>query len=782
MAGTLSIYAQTSVTGTITDAHTHTPVAGATVVVPHTSIATISDSRGQFVLSSKHIFNTIVVSSIGYTPQQLNVENGSTNLDISFVPAANLLSPVEVQSVKQAQSISTLTNADLNRFSGLNIQDALNTIPGVNMQSRTPWGGQRIILRGYYPSVDNGRNNSANFAGLGYQLYIDNIPVTDATGTTVMDDIDFANLGKVEVIKGPSPLYGSYIAGAVNLFTQRPASNQSSIEQQVIGGSYGLFRTNTTVQTSSGNTELRVNYGHQTYGGFRPHSGSAKDYVALTTNTTVSAKQSIATYFSYNNSREELAGEIDSADFYARKAISNDFYVLNNSHVNIESFRTGITSRYQFNKSITNESTVFATGSTLNQAFAHGFTKNQNFSFGGRTAFRFQAVSGNLNGTLGASFIRTNQDAHGNFIPPFVHPPFTPTTTPNIPSAARNYAMNYNVFTQWTFALPEQLSLVAGGSLNFMEFGTQNLLNNGTIYLDNPILVKVFKPTFTPDVSLIKVFNTNFSVYGSVSTGYAPPTLSQMTTTAGVVNQNLKPEKAIQYEIGTKGSAGAGKKLSYQVALFDLVVTDRLIQQTANSVSFYTNASKQRNVGAEAYISYAAINNKDAAITLLRPWLSYSYSHFTYINFQNHGKATSGGDTLLADYSGYKVAAVPADVLNIGLDVMTKGGFYLNVTYRYTDKAPITFDNQHYMKTYNLLSARIGYKKQLGNHFNADVFAGGDNLLGTTYYSFLFIGQNIRELAQSTDPYISGGGGDGYILPAPYKATFYGGASLRYSF
>src|SRR5947209_5074053 len=82
-----------------------------------------------------------------------------------------------------------------------------------------------FTLRGYYPSTDNGRSNSENFAGLGYQLYLNNIPVTDATGTTVMDDIDFLNIGKVEVIKGPSPLYGSYIAGAVNLYTPRSMPN-----------------------------------------------------------------------------------------------------------------------------------------------------------------------------------------------------------------------------------------------------------------------------------------------------------------------------------------------------------------------------------------------------------------------------------------------------------------------------------------------------------------------------------------------------------------------------
>ena len=86
------------------------------------------------------------------------------------------------------------------------------------------------------------------------------------------------------------------------------------------------------------------------------------------------------------------------------------------------------------------------------------------------------------------------------------------------------------------------------------------------------------------------------------------------------------------------------------------------------------------------------------------------------------------------------------------------------------------------MKSYNLLSAKIGYKQQFGPHFGLDAFLGADNLLGSTYYSFIFVGQNIQELGQGSDPYITNGGGDGYILPAPYKATVYGGATLKYSF
>ncbi len=56
--------------------------------------------------------------------------------------------------------------------------------------------------------------------------------------------------------------------------------------------------------------------------------------------------------------------------------------------------------------------------------------------------------------------------------------------------------------------------------------------------------------------------------------------------------------------------------------------------------------------------------------------------------------------------------------------------------------------------------------------------AGGDNLGGSTYYTFLFVGPNYKGLAQGPD----GGTGDGYILPGIPNARFYANAGLSYAF
>ncbi len=48
------------------------------------------------------------------------------------------------------------------------------------------------------------------------KAYWNNMPLTNAEGVTVLDDVDFAYVTNVEVIKGPAAtMYGGGVGGAV---------------------------------------------------------------------------------------------------------------------------------------------------------------------------------------------------------------------------------------------------------------------------------------------------------------------------------------------------------------------------------------------------------------------------------------------------------------------------------------------------------------------------------------------------------------------------------------
>src|ERR1700755_1319711 len=103
------------------------------------------------------------------------------------------------------------------------------------MQRRAVSSGQNFNIRGYGNGTGGTGRMSSNFDGQGYKVYLNGIPITDAEGITLMDDLDFASIGNVEIIKGPSgTLFGQAIAGAVNLKTITPEKGKTIIGQEVL--------------------------------------------------------------------------------------------------------------------------------------------------------------------------------------------------------------------------------------------------------------------------------------------------------------------------------------------------------------------------------------------------------------------------------------------------------------------------------------------------------------------------------------------------------------------
>lgn len=751
-------HAQQRVRGTVVDAHTYTPLPGATITGDDGKTV-VADENGIFEWTAGA---TLTVSNVGYLDRTLTVKPSRTALLVFMEPSGYQLNTIKVTGwsagkkdgqLDVAKSVGILTTKDLNRGNGLYLENALNLLAGVDMQSRTTSGGQRISIRGY--------GNNTNFNGQGAQVYLDNIPLTDATGTTLLDDIDFTTIGKAEVFKGPqSSLYGSGIAGTVVLHTLQPPPGQTRVVEDNTVGSYGLWRNNTRIETAGTTASVFFNYGHQESNGFRTNSADRKDYLLFSGRFFNGERSTLSTYFSYAHSVEQLAGEMTDSIFYHRIVWSDPAYLANRSLVDIESFRTGATDEYKIDPHFSNLTTVFMNGYTLNQPFAHGLTDNQAFTFGGRTGFVYAGKG--VNGILGAQFEKTvafNKSYN-----------LTNDTLGTMRGDLQNGSMTYNVYTEWKFTLPEQFILTAGASLNFTEFGITDMMS-GVPGHANQSGYKHFSPALTPRLSLLKGLGQHLSIYADVSAGYTPPPTSDVVIAAiGKVNTGLDPERGIQYELGAKGDL-LHRKLSFQLALFDLDVNDKITPETVPAApptptyTYYVNVGRQQDLGAELSVSYALLDDRRSAITLLRPFLTYAWSDFRYRDF----KSDNNDNAQTVSYSGNKVAGVAPSVLNLGLDLETQPGFYAYVTYRYVGRVPYTFDNLNYARAFSLLSAKVGYKQTLARRLTLDVAGGGDNLLSNTVYSFLFYSGN---LAGTTDP---------HFLPLPYNATWYGSLKLAYA-
>jgi iron complex outermembrane recepter protein len=786
--------------GKVTDAATGKTLSGATVSFSQKNTV-VSNSTGAFSLGCKSP-DVISISFVGYKTFRQKITDCNSFLNIALEAAETNLNEVEITATSnknktllfQPASIAKISLTEIKRGTGLFLDDVINTnVPGVQMQKRSVSGGQSFNIRGYGNGARGTRGISSNFDGQGYKVYLNGIPVTDAEGITLMDDIDFGSVGNVEIIKGPSgTLYGLAIAGVVNLKTIKAEKNKTSAGQDVLIGNYGLQRYTTHFKTGTENSSILLNYGHQKSDGFSAHAASKKDFVNITGDFNPDKKQNISAYFGYSNSYDERSGELTIDQYEAGDYSGNIEYIKRNAHSKAISFRAGLGHTYTFSEKLTNTTTVFGTSLVTDASSAGGFTDKTTANYGVRTSFDTKFTAGNnvvITGITGAEI--QNQkgqlQTYGMVKDPRDTQPVWMIGNPYyiIGATTSNVATvttTGSYFTEWTATFLNDFSVTAGIGLSNMKIRLDDKFYVAATPDKTRQYDTTYKNLFSPHLALNKVFNKNVSLYASYNRGYKAPVSSYFfipyvvgQSQAGIVNKNLQPEIGDQFEIGSKGSL-LQQKLIYQLGIFKTVFSKKMtavavpFNSTTTLFSYITNGGKQDDKGIEALVKYTAFEKSLSVIRKVSLFANAAYSDFKYKNFsfQTIGKTVSlpqKDSAFTIDYSDKEVAGVPKFAGNAGMDIDFAAGIYANITYQYKDRMPITSTNTLYSKSYNLLNAKIGFRRSFSTHVDLDLFLGTDNITNIQFPYMVFVNQLP----------------DAYV-PAPRHANVYGGLNMQYNF
>ncbi len=787
---------QTNINAKVLDAFTQKPLAGASIIIGDKKMSTNNNGGFTYQCNAKE---TIKISYVGYETKIENNKNCNPNFIIYLTPLVLTLDEVEVTNstnsnktlLYQPAAITNLNTTDIKRGSGLFFDDAIQTnVPGVQMARRSVGGGQQFNIRGYGNGVRGKNGASSNFDGQGSKVYLNGIPVTDAEGITTMDDIDFGSIASAEIVKGPAgSLYGLAIAGAINLKTVAPEKGKTSLDQAFITGNYGLRRNTSTFQTANNNTSLLVNYGHQEVEGFTIHNASRKDYANVINVSTPSDKQTVSTYFGYSNSYDQRAGELTITQYETNDYSGNIDYIKRDGHSNVITFRAGITNSYKLNEHLTSNTTVFGTSFTSNASSAAGWTEKATGNYGIRATLDSKFELSNqvkLSGITGIESQR--QDAHvvgynmkqnpldtASVWKYEVNPYWVLNATT---SDLNSVSTTSSLFSEWTLSLPKDLSVTAGLGSSNMKITLNDRLNPALTTRPSKF-EKEYAGMVSPHVAINKIINKHISLFASYSKGYKAPvssyfyiTTPAVTTPAtpatGRVNETLNPEIGTQMEYGTKGQI-FDNKLIYEFAYFHTVFENKMtaisVVSPANKsttlYSYVVNGGEQRHYGVEGMIKYNLMSSQNGFIKLISPFANFTKSDFTYANNFTIQKSVMS----IENYTGKQVAGVPNWIVNAGVDMQFKGGFYANLTYNYKDKTPITGLNDFYTTSYNLLNGKLGFSTLIDKHFSLDTYVGATNITNTKYYLMVFANQ-------LPDAY----------LPAPKNAMVFGGINLKYTF
>ncbi|WP_299437268.1 SusC/RagA family TonB-linked outer membrane protein [uncultured Aquimarina sp.] len=241
----MSFFAQSTVTGTVTDAGNGQPIPGVNIILKGTTNGTSSDFDGNYTLSGVNNGDIIEFSYVGFLPQEFSY-SGTDRIDVALQEDAAELEQVVVIGYGSARkkdltgSVSTVTADDFNKGNIVSPENLLNgRVAGVNITAGgAPGSGAAIRIRG-------GGSLAASNDPL---IVIDGLPVNNNVvggSQSILSSINPNNIKSFTVLKDASAaaIYGNRASAGVIIIETIKGSKGLQVDYNFQSGIYTVPET-----------------------------------------------------------------------------------------------------------------------------------------------------------------------------------------------------------------------------------------------------------------------------------------------------------------------------------------------------------------------------------------------------------------------------------------------------------------------------------------------------------------------------------------------------------
>lgn len=650
-------------------------------LIPIISVLLVTEAFAQDRRDTAETLSSVIVRSFYY------------NNPLSETPAA----------------ISLLNRQELNRFNNTSLVAAINTVPGIRMEERSP-GSYRLNIRG--------SSLRAPFGVRNVKVYYNNIPFTDPGGNTFFNQLGYYNFQSLEIIKGPgSSLYGAGTGGVILI---------NSLEEDFTKGasinfSYGSYQTvNRNFKINFGSDDFRntVSFSQLNSEGYRNHTQLERINFNWDAGVKLSDKGKLQASLLYGDLYYQTPGALTYAQYLqnpkaARPAAGpSPSSEAARAAIYTKTFLSGFSYEHQFTSRFSNITSLYAAFSELKNPTIRNYEKRTEPHFGGRTMLQYEAgasmaslkFQAGMEFQQGLATVNVNGNVNGR-----------PDT---LQSADEFSNRQLAVFVQLISEINSQWVFSAGASINKLS-----VKNNRYYPLPSEVYGREYENEIAPRLAILRKLNARSSVYASVSKGFSPPSNGEILPSVGQLNYELEAETGVNYEAGFRGAV-AGNRLSYDVNLFYFNLKNAItIRRDAFGAEYFVNSGITRQAGAEAYLKYRTLTAPAGFLKIFDTWASYTLNNFKYKEFQK------GED----DFSGNMLPGVPRHGLSAGIDIGTKTGSSLHIIWSYTDAMMLNDANTDKAAAYQLLDIRVGQAIKFNEKLKATLFFAGNNLGNVTY-------------------------------------------------
>ena len=687
-------------------------------------------------MKTRYLFLLLLIITSSASAQKKRAIKKDTLRQLPQVTVKGYLSEQPVLSVPA--SVSVLGAAQLKVQPDISFVTALNTVPGIRAEERSP-GSYRLSIRGSLLRSPFGVRD--------VKVYFDEIPLTDAGGNTYLNALDIGSIQHIEVLKGPDgSLFGANSGGVVLLNPVAGRADSSYLSLGANGGSYGLFHEKATVQVGNNKNRFNFNQSYQNYDGYRQNSRMHRNYLQATNGWQYGKANELRAVVLYSDLDYQTPGGLNLAQMQANPRSARlatptlPSAIDQQIGITTKIILGGLINEARLSDRIRNVATIFGNHVDFANPFITNYEVRDENTFGGRTYFELAAIpKENFDWKLnvGAEWQQTN-----SLISNYDNKAGVKANVQKIDKINTN---QHFFFTRYAADIFKRLHAEAAVSLNYYKYEFRNTAPlNETVSTNRD-----FTPQLMPRLALSYQITNDFIWRASVSRGYSTPTTAEIRPTNNIVNTGLQAQLGWNYETGLR-LRNKDESMLLDASVFYYRLNNAIVRQlNPDETEYYINAGGTNQPGFElAFSNWFIRGNNQSFLRGLQFSTAVTISKFKFRDYNVAGNK----------YSGKRLTGVPQEVVVSSLLFNLPRYFSVFVQHNYTSSIPLNDGNTVYAGKYHLLQAKASWQHSLSRKTRLELYAGADNLLNQKYS----LGNDLNAV------------GNRYYNPSPLRSYYLG--------
>ena len=626
---------------------------------------------------------------------------------------------IETATKDVSQSIAVVDEKEIEDKNILNIQDALQNVPGVIAESSSNSPSPRLIIRG--------AGLKARYGVREIMVMKDGVPMTDPDSFTRFDFIDMQDVSSIEVQKGPGSINAvNSTGGVIQLVTKSVFEEDKNRIKVGLGNDSqknmnlklrGAIDENDFVSFTFSSRKIdnswRDNNDFDTTQSTLKHGHIFKDDSTLESELSYTVSNlNLPTSMTKDEFEEfKRTGEQhDTSNQWQNSARDSKILSLNTKYEK-EVGNITYKPRFYFNSwehfhpvtgliNDSDDNKVFGTDLEFNAA--HKVFSKDAMLVGGLTfkldktndAKKYQYAD------IQTQSVTTGYGANRTTVNQIVKT--LSNNTGALASSEDSQTLLYGAYLMESFKATDRLGFDVSTRIDKLNFDI-----NGNELTTYDYTSKSYKTgigqydinnsftLFSAKIGSTYALTDSTNIYTSIASANQAPTTSELGD-----NEDLEKSQSINYEIGLKTRT---EDFASDLAIFQNFVEDEIIQiKDANGNSIYDNAGKTDKKGLELNLAYDLTSN-------IQIGGAYAYSNFKFDKFNESVRG------VLVSRDGNYLANIPKNQYSIFTAYNLANGFKTRLTARTFGSYYLDNENTQKYEGYDLITdLMIGYEKQ--NH------------------------------------------------------------------